>query len=136
MKKTHIILIVIIAVAIAAIVGSISDSSTYTDFDEAFSNVGEEYHVVCKLNRDKPTTYNPKENADKFSFYMLDNNGIERQVDLMKSKPQDFERSEQIVLIGKAVDDKFMARDILMKCPSKYEDGTPQGVHPESIPKA
>ena len=45
MKKTHIILIVIIAVAIAAIVGSISDSSTYADFDEAFSNVGEEYHA-------------------------------------------------------------------------------------------
>ena len=41
-------------------------------------------------------------------------------------KPQDFERSEQIVLIGKVQGDEFHASDILMKCPSKYNDGKPQ----------
>jgi cytochrome c-type biogenesis protein CcmE len=38
------------------------------------------------------------------------------------SKPQDFERSEQIVLTGKMKGDEFVATDILMKCPSKYKD--------------
>ena len=57
---------------------------------------------------------------------MLDNNGVEREVFLQKAKPQDFERSEQIVLIGKAKNDVFVAREILMKCPSKYDDGSPE----------
>jgi len=36
------------------------------------------------------------------------------------SKPQDFERSEQIVLTGKMEGGEFRASKILMKCPSKY----------------
>jgi cytochrome c-type biogenesis protein CcmE len=36
------------------------------------------------------------------------------------SKPQDFERSEQIVLTGKMIGNEFHASKILMKCPSKY----------------
>ena len=52
--------------------------------------------------------------------------GIAKPVVLHKSKPQDFEKSEQIVLIGKIKDDVFHANDILMKCPSKYNDQKPQ----------
>jgi len=126
MKKGHIVLIILIAVAIGAIVGSISDSSTYADFDEAFSNQEREFHVVGTLNKEKPTIYNPQENADLFRFHMLDNNGVEKEIFLQKAKPQDFERSEQIVLIGQAKNDVFVAREILMKCPSKYEDGSPE----------
>jgi len=133
MKKTHILLIAIIAVAIGAIVSSISDSSTYANFSEAFDNPGKEYHVVGKLNREKDMTYDPQTNPDLFVFYMLDNDGIEKKVHLFRSKPQDFERSEQIVLIGKAYDKDFHANDILMKCPSKYEDGEPEFKRPEDM---
>ncbi|MNF07676.1 hypothetical protein D3C80_2079060 [compost metagenome] len=38
------------------------------------------------------------------------------------TKPQDFEKSEQIVLTGGMVGDEFHASKILMKCPSKYTD--------------
>lgn len=124
MKKTHILGIVIIAIAIGAIMSTIADSSTYAGFGEAFANEGNEYHVVGKLNRDKTTEYEPAVNPDLFSFYMIDNNGAEKKVVLHKSKPQDFERSEQIVLIGKASGEEFHANDILMKCPSKYNEGT------------
>jgi cytochrome c-type biogenesis protein CcmE len=106
--------------------GAISDSSTYADFDEAFANPGKTYHVVGQLNKDKETTYNPELNADLFIFYLIDNKGVEKEVKLLKSKPQDFERSEQIVIIGKAVNNAFVANDILLKCPSKYEDGAPE----------
>lgn len=126
MKKTHIIAIVLIAISLGAIVTTINDSSTYADFSEAFENAGEEFHVVGVHSNKSKTHYNPQEDANKFIFYMTDNNGIERKVILYKSKPQDFERSEQIVIIGKAVGEEFHANDILMKCPSKYDDGTPQ----------
>jgi cytochrome c-type biogenesis protein CcmE len=36
------------------------------------------------------------------------------------SKPQDFERSEQLVVKGKVSGDCFAASEISMKCPSKY----------------
>lgn len=126
MKKTHIIFIVLIAVVIGAMVSAISDSSTYADFKTAFSNPDEEFHVVGKLSKDKEMLYDPQVNPDLFVFYMTDANGEEQKVYLHKSKPQDFERSEQIVLIGEAHEGAFHANDILMKCPSKYtEDGKP-----------
>ena len=47
-------------------------------------------------------------------------------------KPQDFERSEQVVITGNMKNDVFVADKILLKCPSKYteneikaEDGKP-----------
>jgi cytochrome c-type biogenesis protein CcmE len=124
MKKIHIIALVAIAVAVGAIVSTLSDSSTYVNFSDAFKNPGSEYHVVGVLNRDKDMIYNPEVDANLFTFYMIDNNGEEKYIKLYKSKPQDFERSEQIVLIGKAGenDEAFHAREILMKCPSKYNE--------------
>jgi cytochrome c-type biogenesis protein CcmE len=122
MKKVHIIGIIIIAVAIGVIFVSLKNTSTYADFTEAIENPDKEYHVVGKLDKDQPQMYDPKINPDIFSFSMIDNKGVEKQVVLHKSKPQDFEKSEQIVLIGKMQGDAFHANDILMKCPSKYND--------------
>lgn len=126
MKKIHIIGIIIIAIAIGAILTTLNSTSTYASFAEAVKSPDSEFHVVGKLNKDKETVYDPKTDANIFTFYMIDNAGLEKKVILHKNKPQDFERSEQIVLIGKASGDEFHASDILMKCPSKYNDGTPQ----------
>jgi cytochrome c-type biogenesis protein CcmE len=125
MKKIHIIGIVIIAVAIGALVATLGNTSTYADFTEAMANPDTEFHVVGKLDKLKPTEYDPKVNTDEFTFYMLDNKNVEKKVILHKNKPQDFERSEQIVLIGKMQGEEFHANEILMKCPSKYNDGKP-----------
>jgi cytochrome c-type biogenesis protein CcmE len=126
MKKTHIILIVIIAIAIGAILTTLNNTSTYASFAEAKDSPDNEFHIVGKLDKGKETIYNPKENANLFTFYMVDNKGLESKVVLHKNKPQDFERSEQIVLIGKMQGNEFHASEILMKCPSKYNDGKPQ----------
>ncbi|MCB0481785.1 MAG: cytochrome c maturation protein CcmE [Flavobacteriales bacterium] len=133
MKRTHIVGIIVIAVAIAAIIGSLSDSSTYANFTEAFENQGREYHVVGTLSKEKPTEYDPETNPDLFVFYMLDKDSLEKKVVLHKNKPQDFERSDQIVIIGKALEQEFHANQILLKCPSKYEDGSPEFQTPEEI---
>ena len=125
MKKLHIVGIIIIAVAIGVIFVSLKNTSTYADFTEAISNPDKEYHVVGKLDKTQPQIYDPKLNADQFVFSLIDNKGISKQVVLHKSKPQDFEKSEQIVLIGKMDGTEFHANDILMKCPSKYNDGKP-----------
>src|ERR1700722_9619138 len=100
MKKIHIIGIVLIAVSIGAILASLSSSSTYADFKEASASPNSEFHVVGKLDKSKETLYDPRANANLFTFFMVDNTGIEKKVILHKAKPQDFERSEQIVIIG------------------------------------
>jgi cytochrome c-type biogenesis protein CcmE len=126
MKKIHILGIVVIAVAIGVIFTSLQSSATYSDFAESAANQDTEYHVVGKLDKTSPVIYDPKINADECSFMMIDNKGVEKKVILHKSVPQDFQKSEQIVLIGKMQGEEFHANEILMKCPSKYNDGKPQ----------
>jgi cytochrome c-type biogenesis protein CcmE len=122
MKKSHIIAIIIIAIAVGAILSTLADSSTYASFQSAAEHPNKSFHVVGKLNKDKPQEYNPKEDADLFIFYLIDKDNVERKVVLHKARPQDFEKSEQIVVIGKMQDESFVASDILMKCPSKYNN--------------
>jgi len=126
MKKLHIIAILVIAVAIGVIFVSLRNTSSYADFSEALANPGTEYHVVGKLDKSQPQVYDPAVNSDEFRFTMIDNKGMTKDVVLHKSKPQDFDKCEQIVLIGKMKDGQFHANDILMKCPSKYNDVKPQ----------
>lgn len=126
MKKIHIVGIIVIAVAIGVIITSLKNTTSYADFTEAISNPDKEYHIVGKLDKEQPLIYDPKINADEFIFTLVDNKGVHKRVVLHKNKPQDFERSEQIVIIGKMKGDEFHANDILMKCPSKYNDGKPQ----------
>src|SRR3954468_18188353 len=126
MKKLHIVGIIVIAVAIGVIFVSLKNTSTYADFTEAISNPDKEYHVVGRLDKSQPLVYDPRVNPDEFLFSLVDNKGVSKQVVLHKSKPQDFEKSEQIVLIGKMHGEDFHANDILMKCPSKYNDGKQQ----------
>lgn len=121
MKKSSILGIVLIAVLIAIVISIYGDSSTYASFDEA-QKTEAELHVVGQLNKDKELIYNPTENANYFAFYMVDEEGAERKVVFYGSKPQDFERSEQIVLTGKMIGEEFHASKILMKCPSKYNE--------------
>jgi cytochrome c-type biogenesis protein CcmE len=123
MKKVHILLIILIAVCIGAIMATVSDSSTYADFSEAASKPDEVFHVVGKLNKNKPLEFNPAKDANLFTFYMVDNKGLEKKVRFRGSKPQDFERSEQIVITGSCNQEEFEAAKILMKCPSKYNNG-------------
>lgn len=125
MKRAHIAAIILIAVALGVIVSTISNSSTYESFTVASQKQGKVFHVVGKLNREKPYEYNPETNANIFSFYMYDNQGVERKVVLNRAKPQDFDKSEQIVIIGKMQDNQFLASDILLKCPSKYNGEKP-----------
>lgn len=131
MKKSYLILILLIALSIGAILSTLADSSTYASLDEAFNDKGSQYHVVGKVNFTKTMEYNPALNANRFTFYLKDMSGRESKVLYLGAKPQDFEKSEQIVISGFATDSCFLAENILMKCPSKYENtGNAQGANP------
>ena len=119
MKKSSILGLVTIAIAIAVIITTYSSTSTYASFNEAKSS-GSQLHVIGHLDKQKELFYDAAKDANYFSFFMKDNKGEECKVVFTGTKPQDFERSEQIVLTGQMVGNEFHASKILMKCPSKY----------------
>lgn len=124
MKKSHIIAIIVVAIGIGIITSFMANASTYGNFTEAFTNLEKKYTVVGYLNREKPVNSLPNETA----FYMTDKEGVERKVILNQTKPREFDQSESLVLTGVAADDGiFYAHDILLKCPSKYNDKSTLG---------
>jgi cytochrome c-type biogenesis protein CcmE len=54
---------------------------------------------------------------------MIDEAGEEKKVVYRAPEPADFERSEKIVIIGNINGEVFEADKILLKCPSKYNEG-------------
>ncbi len=65
----------------------------------------------------KPTSF---ENGT-FAFYMQDDSARVMLVKYDGGKPNNFEISKEIVCKGKLEGDHFVAKEILTKCPSKYQ---------------
>ncbi|MFW6351671.1 MAG: cytochrome c maturation protein CcmE [Bacteroidota bacterium] len=120
MKKTHIFALVFIAVAIAAVIGTVYEGETYASFTKAKENPGKKYHIIGELNTARPMEEKVQSKALYFTFYMFDDEKNESKVLYMGAKPQGFEKLDQIVLIGSYNGELFAASDLLMKCPSKY----------------
>ena len=53
---------------------------------------------------------------------MVDNNQETNNVFYNKPMPPDLKQSEQVVVIGSYKESIFHANQILLKCPSKYEE--------------
>jgi cytochrome c-type biogenesis protein CcmE len=132
MKKIHLFGLVIIAVAIGIIISTAGDASTYVDFGKAQEMASEgdneSIHVVGHLKKNPAgqiieMQYDPKIDPNYFTFTLVDNKNVEQKVIYKSIKPQDFDKSEQVVVIGKMQNGAFAAEKILMKCPSKYENG-------------
>jgi cytochrome c-type biogenesis protein CcmE len=119
MKKGSIFGLIVIAIAIAVIISVYGSASTYGSFSDA-RKTSDELHVTGYLNLKKKLQYDAVKDANYFSFYLKDNNGEECKVEFSGAKPQDFERSEQIVMVGKMEGNNFHASHITLKCPSKY----------------
>ncbi|MFN4298639.1 MAG: cytochrome c maturation protein CcmE [Thermaurantimonas sp.] len=120
MKKSYIVLLIVIAIAIGAVMATLSDASTYVNFAKAEQNPGKVYTVIGQLDREKPMDFDAR--AGVFSFYAVDKEGNSRKVLYFKPKPTDFERSEDITMKGYSTDSAFVADEILLKCPSKYNE--------------
>ena len=59
-----------------------------------------------------------------FSFFMADDHGKQMKVIYEGAIPNNFESATSVVVTGKYENGYFHAKDILTKCPSKYEEQT------------
>ena len=63
--------------------------------------------------------YDPE--SKEFLFRLADERGDECQVVYKGVKPSNFEQAKEVVAIGRYVDERFEADQLLVKCPSKYQ---------------
>lgn len=129
MKKSSIIGLIVIAVAVTVIISTSADASAYLTFDEAYelaeNGKSKKIHVVGQLKKDangNPTGIYASPNKLAVTFVMVDNNMKEQTVYYNEPMPADLLRSEQVVVIGNYQEDRFIADRIVLKCPSKYEE--------------
>lgn len=90
----------------------------YMNFVQA-EEAGTRAHVVGDWVRERAFSYNTSTNV--FSFHMTDELGNTREVHYANPKPPNFEDAEQLVVEGYTSGEIFVAKNILVKCPSKYE---------------
>jgi cytochrome c-type biogenesis protein CcmE len=121
MKKSYILALILISAAIVLLITASKDFSTYSSFSTATKS-GNVVKIVGQLAKEKEIYYQPEKDPNYFSFYLIDKEGITKQVVLKAPKPQDFELSEQVVLTGIMAGEVFEAKTMLLKCPSKYKD--------------
>ena len=129
MKKTHILLLVVIAAGIGILITTAQDSSKYVSFSEAqaLSTAGSKasIHVVGELKKGEDGQVLgilPGEDRVSFSFILVDENHQEQRVHYNQPMPMDFTKSEKVVVVGAFRKDDFLADKILLKCPSKYQE--------------
>src|SRR6187397_3148381 len=101
MKRTHIVLLIIIAAAIAVLVSFMGDLSTYETIASARQKEGKNVTIIAKLDDSKPIQYDPRTNPNFLSFHVVDTLGDHAKVVYHFEKPYDMEKAERIVLKGK-----------------------------------
>lgn len=124
MKKTHIVMLVLIAAAIASLLIYMGDVTTYETIASAKQKPGKAVMVIAKLVPGS-VQYDAVKNPNYVAFEAVDTLGDKMQVAYYYEKPYDMEKSERIVLKGKMENNVFEIRKkdgILVKCPSKYKD--------------
>lgn len=122
MKKTHILVLVLIALAITALISYTGNLTTYETITSAKQKPGKFVNLIAKLDKNYPLEYDAVKNPNYLSFTAVDTLGAIVKVVYRNTKPTDMEKSERIVLKGRMDGDHFECKDILLKCPSKYKD--------------
>lgn len=122
LKPLHIIGIAIIALAIGlGYYGLSSALRPYTTSVDEAMNSGRGVQLAGFLVPGEQGRY---DTANNFTFQMQDSTGKIVQVLYPKVKPANFEQAISIVAIGRYDSAKgaFLADDMLVKCPSKYQE--------------
>jgi len=91
-------------------------------YESDFANVkSTENTVKATGSWVKEKSYEMNREQNTFSFYMVDEKGNEMKVIYEGAIPNNFETATSVVVTGSYGNGYFHAKDILTKCPSKYE---------------
>ncbi|HNX23143.1 MAG TPA: cytochrome c maturation protein CcmE [Spirochaetota bacterium] len=121
MKNKKILVFIAALILLVTAILSLSDDlfSPYVTFQYAEKHPGKYVQIIGKRAKDTEVTHS----AAGFTFTLIDESGSRLTIFHNGVKPQNFEHTEQVVVLGKYSSDKtiFEADKVLVKCPSKYE---------------
>jgi cytochrome c-type biogenesis protein CcmE len=110
--------IIVLFLAIMAYLFTQSNIKYESDFTNVKST---ENTVKATGSWVKEKNYEMNREQNTFSFYMVDEKGNEMKVIYEGAIPNNFETATSVVVTGSYGNGYFHAKDILTKCPSKYE---------------
>lgn len=119
MNKKYIIGgLIAVLFAVLAIFAFDTSKIEYADFNKA-KETGKIVQVSGSWVQEIPFNYDSERNI--FTFTMVDE--MKNQVDVVYNgaKPNNFDIAPMVVIKGSYQGNKFHAKEILTKCPSKYE---------------
>ncbi len=102
MKKTEIILAVIIALVAGIIIMTFNASNESVTFAEAKNQPDKKVKIVGMLDKTEMVEYNPSKNPNLTVFYVIDKSGNKNAVELIQKdgKPMGLEQSESLTIEG------------------------------------
>ena len=116
MRVKYIIGLIVILVFV--IWAGISFQKTLTPYVSIAEAKKVETVVQVKGKRLDSGTYDTGTN--QFIFNMVDDSGEKVEVVYSGAKPGNFDQATEVVCVGIYQDGKFNAKELLIKCPSKY----------------
>jgi len=123
MKSKYVFGGVIVTVFLALMIYLFTQSNVQYESD--FAKVMEKEKTVKATGSwVKEKNYSIDNQNRLFTFYMKDAAGREMKVVYSGTIPNNFETATSVVVTGQYRDGYFHAKDILTKCPSKYEEQT------------
>lgn len=122
MRKSHILLLCCVTVAISVLISFMGTLTTYDTVETARKTPGKFIHLIARIDHSKPVIYDPIKDPNYLSFTAIDSLGEVVKVIYRNAKPDRLEVSDRLVLKGAMKDNYFDCKEILVKCPSKYKD--------------
>lgn len=126
MRKSHILLLCCVTVAISVLISFMGTLTTYDTVETARKTPGKFIHLIARIDHSKPVIYDAIKDPNYLSFTAIDSLGDVVKVIYRNAKPDRLEVSDRLVLKGAMKDNYFDCKEILMKCPSKYKDDIKQ----------
>jgi len=96
MKKTHIIILVLIAVSIVVLISYTGDLTTYETIASARQKEGKFVNLIAKVDKQQPVEYDAVKNPNYLSFTAVDTLGNSIKVIYHNNKPTDMEKVSEL----------------------------------------
>jgi cytochrome c-type biogenesis protein CcmE len=105
--------------ATGVIAAFVSGASPYVTVDEARHATGDRLHLIGDV---EPATIKTDIESHRLTFTLKDPKGAEIPVVYDGDPPSDLNTAKRIVAVGSIQGERFISHQLLIKCPSKYED--------------
>jgi cytochrome c-type biogenesis protein CcmE len=125
MKRTEIILIILVAIVASIIIATFTSSNENLSFNEAKTKIGDRVKVTGTFDKTSGFIYEPEKNPNRTVFFVIDKENVKNEVELIQKdgKPMGLEQSESVTMEGSMGSDGIFHADfVLLKCPSKYNE--------------